>query len=83
MKCNNAVKIDEVLLLNKEVVVQDLNSQRVFDFFKQNKRSDEKTLLSVWDTCAASGGKSILIHDVLKSKVKITASDIRENILSN
>ena len=83
IKCNNAVKIDEVLLLNKEVVVQDLNSQRVFDFLKQNKKGDEKTLFSVWDTCAASGGKSILIHDVLKGKVKITASDIRENILSN
>lgn len=83
IKCNSSVKINEILKVNKEVVIQDLNSQRVFDLLKKNKINKESGLYDVWDTCAASGGKSILIYDILKGKVKLTASDVRENILSN
>ena len=36
----------------------------------------------VWDCCAASGGKSILIHD-LYPEAKLTVSDIRKTILIN
>jgi 16S rRNA (cytosine967-C5)-methyltransferase len=35
-----------------------------------------------WDACAASGGKSILVHD-LYPELNITVSDIRDSILRN
>jgi 16S rRNA (cytosine967-C5)-methyltransferase len=38
---------------------------------------------AVWDCCAASGGKSILISDILKRNLVLTVSDIRLNILFN
>ncbi len=37
---------------------------------------------SLWDACAASGGKSILAHD-LNAGIELTVSDIRESILHN
>jgi 16S rRNA (cytosine967-C5)-methyltransferase len=37
---------------------------------------------SFWDACAASGGKSILAHDLYPA-MAITVSDIRESILRN
>jgi 16S rRNA (cytosine967-C5)-methyltransferase len=36
----------------------------------------------VWDCCAASGGKSIMVHDIL-SNISLTVSDIRESIIQN
>lgn len=76
----NGTKLEELITLNKEAVVQDKNSQKVFDFIKA-RSFDEK--ISVWDCCAASGGKSILLYDILKGKIKLTVSDIRANILHN
>lgn len=38
--------------------------------------------LTIWDACAASGGKSILAYD-LNPQIDITVSDIRESILHN
>jgi 16S rRNA (cytosine967-C5)-methyltransferase len=38
--------------------------------------------LAVWDCCAASGGKSILVKDTLNS-IQLTVSDIRQSILNN
>jgi 16S rRNA (cytosine967-C5)-methyltransferase len=38
--------------------------------------------VSVWDCCAASGGKSIQLSDGIQ-KIKLTVSDIRISILSN
>jgi len=37
---------------------------------------------AVWDCCAASGGKSILLKDILPS-ARLTVSDIRPSILQN
>ncbi|MCD2422926.1 methyltransferase domain-containing protein [Niabella pedocola] len=40
------------------------------------------TQVSIWDCCAASGGKSILAADVLGT-VELTVSDIRPSIIAN
>jgi 16S rRNA (cytosine967-C5)-methyltransferase len=42
-----------------------------------------KQAVTAWDCCAASGGKSILLYDVLKRHVELTVSDIRLSILLN
>jgi 16S rRNA (cytosine967-C5)-methyltransferase len=85
----NATKLGAILDLDKEVVVQDHNSQRVLDFLKnpisgiQYPVSSDQHPVSVWDCCAASGGKSILALDFLDGKIELTVSDIRGSILSN
>lgn len=77
----NATRLEDIVELNKEAVVQDKNSQKVFDHLNEQLIPAEK--IAVWDCCAASGGKSILLFDRLKGKIKLTVSDIRENILHN
>lgn len=78
-------KLDDTFHLNRDAVVQDLSSQHVLDNLidevgKNNKIPD---MLNVWDCCAASGGKSILLFDKLNGKVKLTVSDIRDQIIVN
>jgi len=75
----NASKIDEVLAIDKEVVIQDISSQKVSELL-QSLISTKK--LRVWDCCAASGGKSILAWDTLP-QIRLTASDIRDSIIRN
>ena len=76
----NATKLEEIIQLNKEAVIQDKSSQRVFDHAALSTPAEK---INVWDCCAASGGKSILLFDRLKGNIKLTVSDIRENILHN
>lgn len=78
----NNTKIDELLLINKEVVVQDYSSQRIADFLELTKPKTQNSKLSVWDCCAASGGKSILAYDVL-GNIDLTVSDVRSSIIHN
>ena len=78
---SNASKIDSVIELDKEAVVQDYNSQRVGDFL-QLQTTNYKLQTNVWDCCAASGGKSIMAYD-LNPNIKLTVSDKRESILKN
>ncbi len=77
----NSSKVDRLLALDKEVVIQDKNSQRVGALMKRigNNRSGK---LSVWDCCAASGGKSLLAIDEL-GDIDLTVSDLRPSILQN
>jgi 16S rRNA (cytosine967-C5)-methyltransferase len=56
--------------------VQDLSSQQTAKFYKPQKWD------SWWDACAASGGKSLLLHD-MEPNIKLVVSDIRESILTN
>lgn len=76
---DNRTKIDELIILDNEAVIQDYNSQKVGDVLRllpvQNKTK-------VWDCCAASGGKSIMAADLL-GDIQLTVSDIRESILIN
>ena len=81
---DNTTKVDTILLIDKEVVIQDYSSQMIgyfLNFFMLLMQNKPKTL-KVWDCCAASGGKSILAVDVL-GKVNLTVSDIRESIIHN
>lgn len=77
-----ASKIEDVLQLDKEVVVQDKSSQRVLDLLQPSTPNPKPQTLSAWDCCAASGGKSILLHDAFP-RVRLTVSDVRESILHN
>ena len=74
----NSFKADKHFDLDKEIVVQDYNSQRAREFLPVRPgRSDR-----VWDCCAGSGGKSILAYD-LNPDIQLTVSDNRESILIN
>lgn len=75
----NGTKLDNVLEIDQEAVIQDLNSQRVRLLFPVLEGSN----LRVWDCCAASGGKSILTYDHLKQDFSLTVSDARNSILHN
>lgn len=77
----NTTSLQQVLELNKEAVIQDLSSQQIASFLKLVPTSREE-VINVWDACAASGGKSILMYDYLEN-IKIHVSDIRESILHN
>jgi 16S rRNA (cytosine967-C5)-methyltransferase len=79
----NATKLDKLFIADKEVVIQDHNSQQVFNYLPPYLETNKITLPAVWDCCAASGGKSILLSDLLNEKIKLTVSDIRESILIN
>jgi 16S rRNA (cytosine967-C5)-methyltransferase len=78
---NNASKVDAVLQIDNEVVVQDYSSQRIQEFL-QLITYDSSLITYLWDCCAASGGKSILAKDVLQN-INVTVSDIRSSILQN
>lgn len=78
----NSAKIDGVLEINKEVVVQDLSSQHCLDYDWKKMISPFPTPFRVWDACAASGGKSILLWDQW-GPVDLTVSDSRASILAN
>ncbi len=83
LQLSNGSKIEDIVQLNKEVVVQDLGSQRVGAFLQSIKEEiNTKQELNVWDCCAASGGKSIMAKDIL-GNIDLTVTDIRESILVN
>jgi 16S rRNA (cytosine967-C5)-methyltransferase len=75
----NTSKVDDVIELDKEAVVQDHSSQRVGEFLSLGAGSQP---LTAWDCCAGSGGKSLLLFDTFPD-IKLTVSDIRESILIN
>ncbi len=79
---NNSSKIDTIIEIDKEAVVQDYNSQQTGEIIKsyiQNLKSKN----TIWDCCAGSGGKSIMLYDCYHGNMDITVSDIRESILIN
>ena len=77
----NTTALQNVVDINKEVVIQDLSSQAVASLLQLIPTSLDK-VKNVWDACAASGGKSILMFDVLNN-IKIHVSDVRASILHN
>ena len=77
-------KIEDLFNLNTDIVVQDLNSQRVSEFFPNiyELRPAPDHQVKVWDCCAGSGGKTMLLYDHLPG-ISITVSDKRDSILVN
>lgn len=72
----NGTKLENVIPETQYYQVQDLSSQRTGEFFLP-KQYDYW-----WDCCAASGGKSLLLHGI-EPKVQLLVSDVRENSLHN
>jgi 16S rRNA (cytosine967-C5)-methyltransferase len=72
----NGTRLEPLIANPHWYEVQDLSSQRTAEYFKPEKWE------SWWDACAASGGKSLLLHD-MEPTVKLVVSDIRESILAN
>lgn len=75
----NSSNLEKTISPDKDAVIQDLSSQQITRFFQQVPKKD---MANVWDACAASGGKSILLFDYLPS-IKLTVSDIRASVLKN
>lgn len=70
----NTTKLEDVLAIDKQVVIQDKTSQQTGSFFPK--------ATNVWDACAASGGKSIMAFDIIPG-LDITVSDVRSSIIQN
>lgn len=71
----NGTKLETVLNEGK-YQVQDLSSQHTGLFFKPQKWD------KWWDCCAASGGKTLLLHS-LEPVLELLVTDLRESILTN
>jgi 16S rRNA (cytosine967-C5)-methyltransferase len=72
----NGTKLDHILPNHKHYQVQDLSSQQTGSYFRPQAYD------YWWDCCAASGGKSLLLHD-LEPKIQLLVSDVRESSLTN
>lgn len=72
----NGTKLETIFPKQHLFEVQDLSSQQTAQFFKPHKWEQW------WDACAASGGKSLLLHEQ-EPNLKLVVSDVRESILAN
>ncbi|UKT62490.1 RsmB/NOP family class I SAM-dependent RNA methyltransferase [Pedobacter mucosus] len=71
----NGTKL-ETILQDGSYQVQDLSSQYTGSFFQPNKWD------KWWDCCAASGGKTLLLHS-LEPVIDLLVTDLRESVLLN
>jgi 16S rRNA (cytosine967-C5)-methyltransferase len=71
-------KLDGLLEADREMVIQDYSSQLTGSLLSHLPPG----IKLVWDACAASGGKSLLVSDLLKN-IRLTVSDIRSSIIFN
>jgi len=78
----NTTRLEELIELNKEAVIQDMSSQRVGSFLEMPIYASTGKTPMTWDCCAGSGGKSIMLYDMYPA-VELTVSDNRESILIN
>jgi 16S rRNA (cytosine967-C5)-methyltransferase len=93
LRLPNGFKVEDYFTPDREVVIQDYSSQRVAEFLRPSAAAPNPVAAPAapegapapeyfWDACAASGGKSILAHDLFP-KMEIFVSDIRDTILRN
>ena len=78
----NSSKINEIIELDSEALIQDYNSQQTGRFLDSALTTSRNDKFLVWDCCAGSGGKSIMVYDT-NPKIELIVSDIRESILVN
>lgn len=71
----NGTKLEDILA-EGSYQVQDLSSQHTGKYFKPDKWD------KWWDCCAASGGKTLLLHS-LEPVLDLLVTDLRESILTN
>ncbi|RZL37062.1 MAG: RsmB/NOP family class I SAM-dependent RNA methyltransferase [Pedobacter sp.] len=71
----NGTKL-ETVLKEGSYQVQDLSSQYTGEYFLPNKWD------KWWDCCAASGGKTLLLHS-MEPIIELLVSDLRESVLLN
>jgi 16S rRNA (cytosine967-C5)-methyltransferase len=71
-----------LLPLNRWAVIQDLSSQQTGEIMAEIFEQHQCKPDNIWDCCAASGGKSIMLHDIFP-EARLTATDVRESILGN
>ena len=83
IELNHSFDAEDFFLVDKEVVVQDYNSQKVLDYFRPQHLTFKDPPVRIWDCCAGSGGKSILVYDIFNQRIELTVSDIRPNIILN
>lgn len=72
----NGTRLELIFQQQHWFEVQDLSSQQTAQYFKPQRWE------AWWDACAASGGKSLLLHEQ-QPDLKLVVSDIRESILAN
>jgi 16S rRNA (cytosine967-C5)-methyltransferase len=72
----NGTRLENIFPTQHWFEVQDYSSQQTANYFKPQKWD------SWWDACAASGGKTLLLHED-EPDIKLVVSDIRESILAN
>ena len=77
----NGSKLPDSLVLDQDYVVQDASSQQVGTVLKTYLKTLTPSA-TVWDCCAASGGKSIMMKDA-GFDYQLYVSDIRASILAN
>ncbi|WP_172644639.1 Fmu (Sun) domain-containing protein [Flavihumibacter sp. ZG627] len=83
LRLPNGFKVEDHFEMNKEVVVQDLNSQRIGEMIDLvSKDLVGREDVRIWDCCAASGGKTMLAFDRMPG-ITFTVTDIRSSILQN
>jgi 16S rRNA (cytosine967-C5)-methyltransferase len=82
VRLNSGFDVAKHFEVNKEIVIQDLHSQRTGDIIKAVFTENAFIPKQCWDCCAASGGKSIMLADLFPG-IALTVSDIRQSILSN
>ncbi len=83
LRISNATLLPNSIVTDKEIVIQDISSQQIGESYLQAiQLLKQKNTIKVWDCCAASGGKSILLYDTHPS-IDLTVSDIRPAILQN
>ncbi len=72
----NGTKLDQLFPAQRYFEVQDESSQMTAKYFQPQKWENW------WDACAASGGKTLLLHE-LEPDLRLVVSDIRESVLDN
>ncbi len=77
----NGTKLESILDINKEVVIQDVTSQSIATFITPELlQLNWNSKWKVWDCCVASGGKTILLQDIHPNN-QLFLTDVRQTML--